>query len=172
MSWRRRKFFNSLRLSVFNQHFAFKNDYNNISLRLITEVEIYDVSQSPQKIKVNALWDTGAMLSAITPEIAKHLNLIPFNRVKVNGINNISMADLVKVSMRLPNLVEVKNTNVTVCNLVKDVDLLIGMDIIQLGDFSISNGKGKNLFTFVMPSLEDKTDLYDKAITINKLNGI
>jgi len=80
------------------------------------------------------------MLSAITPEIAQSLNLVPFNRVRVNGINNISMADMVK------------NSNVTVCNLVKDIDLLIGMDIIQLGDFSISNGAGKTLFTFAMPS--------------------
>ena len=151
-----------------NQHFAFKSDYSNISLRLITEVEIYDVSQSPKRIKVSALWDTGAMLSAITPEVAKSLNLVPFNRVKVNGINNISMADLVKVSMKLPNLVEVKNTNVTVCNLVKDVDLLIGMDIIQLGDFSISNGAGKTLFTFAMPPFENKTDLYSKSLIVNK----
>ena len=108
------------------QHFAFKNEYPDLSLRLITEVEIYDVSQSPQKVKVKALWDTGAMLSAIMPEVAQSLNLVPFNRVKVNGINNTSMADMVKVSMKLPNLVEVKNSNVTVCNLVRDVDLLIG----------------------------------------------
>jgi hypothetical protein len=90
--------------------------------------------------------------------------LVPFNRVKVNGINNISMADMVKVSIKLPNLVEVKNSNVTVCNLVKDIDLLIGMDIIQLGDFSISNGAGKTLFTFAMPPFEDKTDLYEKTL--------
>jgi len=42
------------------------------------------------------------------------------------------------------------------------------MDIIQLGDFSISNGEGKTLFTFAMPSFESKTDLYEKAITENK----
>jgi hypothetical protein len=146
------------------RHFAFKSEYPNLSLRLTTEVEIYDVSQSPNKIKVMALWDTGAMLSAITPEIAQSLKLVPFNRVKVNGINNISMADMVKVSIKLPNLVEVKNFNVTVCNLVKDIDLLIGMDIIQLGDFSISNGAGKTLFTFAMPPFEDKTDLYEKTL--------
>ena len=81
------------------RHFAFKSEYPNLSLRLTTEVEIYDVSQSPNKIKVMALWDTGAMLSAITPEIAQSLKLVPFNRVKVNGINNISMADMVKVSI-------------------------------------------------------------------------
>ena len=146
------------------QHFAFKSEYPNLSLRLVTEVEIYDVSQSPQKMKARSLWDTGAMLSAITPEIVQSLNLVPFNRVKVNGINNTSMADMVKVSIKLPNLVEVKNSNVTVCNLVKDVDLLIGMDIIQLGDFSISNGEGKTLFTFAMPPFEDKIDLYERSV--------
>jgi predicted aspartyl protease len=154
-----------------NQHFAFKNEYPDLSLRLITEVEIHNVIQSLQKIKVRALWDTGAMLSAITPEVAQKLNTVPFNRIKVNGINNTSMADLVKITIKLPNLVEVKNSNVTVCNLVKGVDILIGMDIIQLGDFAISNGKGKTLFTFTMPPLEDKTDLYEKTVSINKNNG-
>jgi hypothetical protein len=48
--------------------------------------------------------------------------------------------------------------------LVRDVDLLIGMDIIQLGDFSISNGAGKTLFTFAMPSFEDKIDPYGRSI--------
>jgi len=150
------------------QHYAFKREYPNIVLRLTTEAEIYDVSLPAKKIMVRALWDTGATLSAITPEIAQSLNLIPFDRIKVNGINNKSMADLVKISIKLPNQVEVKNTNVTVCNLVNNVDLLIGMDIIQLGDFSISNGEGKTLFTFAMPSFENKTDLYEKALAENK----
>ena len=164
-----RKFFNFLHLSVSDiQHFAFKSEYPSLSLRLITEAEIYDVSLSQKTIKVRALWDTGAMLSSITPEIAQSLNLVPFNRVKVNGINNTSMADMVKISIKLPNLFEVKNSNVTVCNLVKDVDLLIGMDIILLGDFSISNGEGKTLFTFAIPPFENKTDHYEKALAVNK----
>jgi len=149
------------------QHFAFKNDYPNISLRLITDAELCDISQSSQKIKARALWDTGAVISAITPEIAKDLKLIPFNRVKINGINNFSMADVVKISIKLPNLVELNNYNVAVCNLIRDVDFLIGMDIIQLGDFSISNGEGKTLFTFAMPPFNDKIDLYEKAAFIN-----
>ena len=150
------------------QHYAFKSEYSNLSLRLITDVEIYDVSQFPQKTKVAALWDTGAMISAITPEIANKLNLVPFNRVKVNGINNSSIANVVKVSITLPNQVVLNNYNVAVCNLVQNVDFLIGMDIIQLGDFSISNGEGKTLFTFSMPPFEDKTDLYKKSIEVNK----
>jgi len=42
------------------------------------------------------------------------------------------------------------------------------MDIIQLGDFSISNGEGKTLFTFAMPPFESKTDLYEKALGVNE----
>ena len=154
------------------QHFAFKKEYSNLPLKLITEAELYEVSQLKKIIKVRALWDTGAMLSAITPEVAQSLNLIPFNRVKVNSINNISMADMVKVSIKLPNLVVINNTNVSVCNLVKDVDLLIGMDIVKLGDFSISNGEGKTLFTFVIPPFDDKTDLYEKALKVSKRRHI
>ena len=137
----------------------------------MTEIEVYDLSQSPKKTNVSALWDTGAMLSAMTPEVANRLNLVPFNRVKINGINNFTIADLVKVSLMLPNQVVLNNYNVAVCNLVKNVDFLIGMDIIQLGDFSISNGSGKTLFTFVMPPFEEKADLYEKAIVVNKTTG-
>ena len=134
----------------------------------MTEVSIYDISLPPKNIKVAALWDTGAMLSAITPEVASKLNLIPFNRVKVNGINNSSIADVVKVSIMLPNKVMLNNYNVAVCNLIKDVDFLIGMDIIQLGDFAISNGAEKTLFSFSMPPFVEKTDLYRKSLEVNK----
>jgi len=70
------------------QHFAFKSEYPNVSLRLVTEVEIYDVSQSPKKMKARALWDTGAMLSAITPEIAQSLSLVPFIQLGDFSISN------------------------------------------------------------------------------------
>jgi len=58
--------------------------------------------------------------------------------------------------------------DVLICSLVKDIDLLIGIDIIQLGDFSISNGGGKTLFTFVIPPFSDKTNLFKKAAEVNK----
>jgi len=134
----------------------------------MTEAEVFNAMQYQNIIKARALWDTGAMLSAVTPEIEKKLNLVSTNRIKVNGIGNYSIADVVMVSIRLPNLVELKNARILVLNLVKDVDMLIGMDIIRLGDFSISNGAGETLFTFAMPPFENKTDLYEKAIEVNK----
>ncbi|GBU29359.1 hypothetical protein R84B8_02923 [Treponema sp. R8-4-B8] len=153
-----------------NKYFPFKNEYPYLPLKLITEAEVFNSIQSQNVIRVRALWDTGAMLSAVTPEIAKKLNLVSINRIKINGIGSYSIADIVRVSIRLPNLIELNNARVSVLNLVKDVDMLIGMDIIRLGDFSISNGAGKTLFTFVMPPFDQKTDLYEKAIAVNKQN--
>jgi hypothetical protein len=69
------------------------------------------------------------------------------------------------------NLAELRNARISVLNLIKDVDMLVGMDIIRLGDFSISNGAGKTLFTFAMPPFENKTDLYEKALAVNKQNA-
>ena len=150
---------------------ALKNESPNLAIRLTSETEISEMSKNPKRIKAKALWDTGAMMSAITPEAAQSLNLVSYDRKKVKGINNeITLAGIARVFIKLPNMNEIKS-DVLICSLVKDIDFLIGMDIIQLGDFSISNGAGKTLFTFAMPPFEDKTDLYEKAIAINKSSG-
>jgi len=151
------------------RHFALKDEYRNLVIRLTSETEISDVSQRPKKIKAKALWDTGAMMSAITPETAKNLNLVSYDRIKVKGIKDeITLAGIARVIIKLPDMPEIKS-DVLICSLVKDIDFLIGMDIIQLGDFSISNSGGKTLFTFAMPPFSDKTDLFEKATIVNKL---
>jgi predicted aspartyl protease len=152
-------------------HFAFKQEYENLSFRLITDAELFVASSGKKGIKVRALWDTGASGTVITPEVSQKLNLMPIDRVRVAGINNISMADVVEVSIGLPNKVMVEDINVMICDLKQDIDLLIGMDIILLGDFSISNGGGKTLFSFVIPPFENKTDHYEKTLAVNKRNN-
>jgi hypothetical protein len=67
------------------QYFPFKNEYPYLSLKLMTEVEVFNTMQYQNKIKARALWDTGAMLSAVTPDIAKKLELISINRIKINN---------------------------------------------------------------------------------------
>jgi len=119
-----------------------------------------------------ALWDTGATGSAITPILAKTMNLIPINRIRVKGVNNTSIVDVAKISIGLPNMVMVEEVNVMICDLNQGFDMLIGMDIILLGDFSISNGGEKTLFSFAIPSFENKLDLYEKAIAVNKRNKL
>jgi predicted aspartyl protease len=156
------------------RHFAFRQEYQGLSFKLITDAEVFVASAAEpgrRGIKVKALWDTGATGTVITPEASKKLNLVPIDRIRVAGVNNVSIADVVEVSIGLPNMVMVEDVNVMICDLKQDFDLLIGMNIIMLGDFSISNGGGKTLFSFVMPSFENKTDHYEKTITVNKRNN-
>jgi hypothetical protein len=152
-------------------HFAFRQEYHGMSFRLITDAELFIASPGGpgrKGIRVKALWDTGASGTVITPEASRELNLVPIDRIKVTGVNSVSMADVVVVSIGLPNKVMVEDVNVMICDLKQDIDLLIGMDIILLGDFSISNGGGKTLFSFAIPPFENKTDHYEKALAVNK----
>jgi predicted aspartyl protease len=144
------------------QRFAFKQDNAGHVNSLVTEVEVFHAPD--RSIFIRALWDTGAMGSVITPKIGKALNLTPFNRIRVCGVNNTSIADVVKISVRLPNKVLIDDINVPICDLTPGIDMLIGMDIILSGDFAISNAGGRTLFTFAIPPFENKTDLYEKAL--------
>jgi predicted aspartyl protease len=156
------------------RHFAFKQEYQHLSFRLITDAELFisPAGLGRKGIKVKALWDTGASGTVITPKVSKELDLVPIDRIRVAGVNNISMADVVEVSIGLPNKVMVEDVNVMICDLKQDIDLLIGMDIILLGDFSISNWEGETLFSFVIPPFKNKTDHYEKALAVNKRNEL
>ena len=154
-----------------HKHMAFYVEYDGLCNKFITEAKVIGISGTGNhEMIIKALWDTGAEKSAITPNVAEKLNLKAINRVKVNGVNSVSYANIVKISVMLPNLYIVDNVNASACNLIKGVDLLIGMDIIMMGDFSISNGGGETLFSFVMPSFENKINLCDKAVAVNKRN--
>ena len=108
-------------------------------------------------------------MSAITPKMVYELGLIPDGKKPVIGISGLVLKDSVKVCIMLPTmeLTIEKDIEAAIIDL-SGADLLIGMDIIQRGDFAISNGAGKTLFTFAIPPFEDKVDLYKKAIAENK----
>jgi hypothetical protein len=74
---------------------------------------------------------------------------------------------VVLVNLILPNRIRVNGVRVTVSD-IQGVDMLIGMDLIQLGDFSISNFEKKTIFTFAIPPFRNRTDLYEKAIAVSK----
>ncbi|MDR1904027.1 MAG: retropepsin-like domain-containing protein [Treponema sp.] len=152
-------------------HFAFKQDNPFLARQLITEAYVFTPDKKAS-FKARALWDTGATGTVITPEIANALNLEPFDRLLISGVNNTDFADLVHISVGLPNQVMCDDFDAVVCSLNKKIDMLIGMDIILNGDLSISNAGGRTLFTFAIPPFENKTDLYEKTIATNKRNKL
>ncbi len=56
------------------------------------------------------------------------------------------------VNLGLPNRVEFAQVRVTQ-GVLPGCDVLIGMDIINMGDFAVTNRDGATVFSFQMPSM-------------------
>ncbi len=116
-----------------------------------------------------ALWDTGASCSVITKKIVSVLKLVPTGKQKVYHANGDSVVNTYFINIILPNQVAIPNLRVTE-GILSGFDMLIGMDVITRGDFSICNINGKTKFSFQIPSTHN-TD-YVNEITIKESTPI
>ena len=119
------------------KHLTISFFYEKKQNRIFTPVNLHSVPfNSSLSLSINALWDTGASISAITPEIMKKLNLMSVDKKPISGVHGSQIVDLVLITVELPNGVIKKNVKVAVCNMTANADVIIGMDIISLGDFA------------------------------------
>ena len=75
------------------------------------------------------------------------------------------------VNLYLPNNLVVPNVRVTECADTSSFGVIIGMDIITNGDFSISNVSGKTIVTFRMPSIKEVDYVQEANDTKSKVFG-
>lgn len=105
--------------------------------------------------KWNGLWDTGATKSSVDQRVVSAMGLIPVGKGCISTANGTVIVNTYLVNLTLPNHVTVQNILVTGADLGTDVDVLIGMDIIRHGDFSITNTNGATTFSFRIPSITE-----------------
>lgn len=128
-------------------------------LEIATEAKIskaYDETRMPgiphpPYESCKAVWDTGAMSTVITPTMATKLGLKSLGFVKMQHANGVSLVNTYMINLLLPNKIEVHSLYVME-GAMTDTDMLIGMDIITLCDFAITNKDGKTTFSFDVPS--------------------
>jgi len=136
-----------------NEGHNFTFEYNEIVRSLHTPVRIESAINTQGEIAIDGLWDTGAGCSLSRPEVASRLNL---QRVSETFISTPSGKDIPSkvyiVNISLPNNAKILNLLV-VEGIPNSCDMLIGMDIINHGDFAISNFDSKTTFSFRIPSL-------------------
>jgi hypothetical protein len=104
--------------------------------------------------RVKGLWDTGATGSCVTVSTAKALGLIPTGKVISNHAQGQSTVNTYLVNLYLPNNLVIPNVRVTECADTPSFGVILGMDVITTGDFSITNVGGKSVVTFRMPSIK------------------
>ena len=105
-------------------------------------------------IKYTGLWDTGAMGSVVSSKVAKELGLIPTGKKEAHTANGSAIQNEHLVHIQLPNNHVIPNVFVTEANL-HGIDVLIGMDIIGCGDFSITQPNGLTTLSFRIPSCKE-----------------
>jgi hypothetical protein len=148
-------------------HAAFKHEYTGLPRQLLSKIEIISLENPANRGVYTGVWDTGATQTMITPKILSDLELTPVDTVTVHGVNSSARVPVVLISLILPNKIKVTDVRATVSE-IQGVDMLIGMDIIQAGDFSISNYEEKTVFTFATPPFQNRTDLCEKAIAVSR----
>ena len=152
------------------QHHAFTTRYDGRTRVLFNKVNVClpvtPEETQTQKVEFKeyiAIWDTGATHSAITKKVVDDLKLQPTGMRETRHAGGKSSNNTYLVNIALPNRVIVPHVRVTEVQLIPDDNvsddkqpqLLIGMDIISLGDFAVTNANGKTTFSFRVPSVQE-----------------
>ncbi len=152
------------------QHHAFTTRYNGRARVLFNTVNVClpvtPEEAQTQKVEFReyiAIWDTGATHSAITKRVVDDLGLQPTGVRETRHAGGKSSNNTYLVNIALPNKVMVPHVRVTEVQLIPDDNvlddkqpqLLIGMDIIGLGDFAVTNANNKTTFSFRVPSVQE-----------------
>jgi len=112
----------------------------------------------------NALWDTGAVTTTITKELADKIGVEPEGIVKVGSMGGNSDGYCAHVNLKLGDVV-IPFLRVNVLDLTKreeearreglpyhHPDVWIGMDVISQGRFEVNSSGSETILTFEIPN--------------------
>ena len=151
--------------------YAFTKAYNGLSNVLSSKATVglaFDPSISPVPVQseFDAIWDTGASASVISQNVVQQCGLTPTGMTKVHTAGGERICNTYLVSIRLPNKVGFPSVRVTE-GILGNEDILIGMDLIGIGDFAVTNFEGKTVFSYRTPSVS-KIDFVEEINRINE----
>lgn len=113
--------------------------------------EDMNIKRTPPIEDLTALWDTGLAVTVISSSLVKKLGLSPVSITKIVGAQGETLTQKYIINISLPNGCIVTDVLATEIPGTEDT-LIIGMDVISLGDFAISKSEGFTMFSFQIPS--------------------
>jgi hypothetical protein len=119
----------------------------------VPEADSEGVSHN-KPVEYRAIWDTGATRTVITEKVAQDLRLMITGYSKIGTVGGIIDATEHRIDIWLPNRLRVEEVPVLKGCISDKFDVLIGMDIITMGDFAFTNFGGRSVFSFRIPSLQ------------------
>ena len=132
-----------------------------VTLEIQIGVPVY-VGGYPQSKRIllesKALIDTGATGSCISRRFAQSAQLNPFMMGQVQGAHGVATVPIYTVDVLLPDSIIFNNMEVSEFYGSDNFDFIIGMNILRLGDMSLTNAKNQTVFSFRIPPAEDHID--------------
>jgi len=138
------------------QAHALSKNSKGLARKIVTPVNATNVITN-ETVKTQGIWDTGATGTMITKSIAAGLGLLPVSTATVKGIYGKKEVNVYYVNIAFENKGITTKTKVFECEELSadnSVGMLIGMNIITMGDFAITNYQGNTTMSFRVPSLE------------------
>jgi len=111
-------------------------------------------------VGVRALWDTGATSSAISKRAAEALKLPLLGSTERSSVTGTSDRGLYIANIQLGDIYV---NNLYVHDFVsEEFDLLVGMDVINLGDIALTGRGEERTFSFIIPSSGGVIDFHER----------
>lgn len=160
-----------------NKYRAFTTRFGGKTNVLLTKVHIslpydprIDKGKTPPAIReCRAIWDTGATNSVVTKQLAQDIGLIPTGKVQVTNTTTVELRNSYLLNVFLPSKVLIQYLKITECEDVLgsgDADMLIGMDVISMGDLAVTYENDNTVMSFIMPPI----NTIDYVHTANEAN--
>ena len=143
------------------QSFSFTKVSNSRENVLLSECQVSESwnpdsgEPHPSLESFTAIWDTGATRSVITQAVVDKCKLAQVGIATVHhSQGKEEEVPVFLINIVLPNSVLIPELKVTRGGFIGG-DVLVGMDIITMGDFAVTNLNGRTKFTFRIPSQAD-----------------
>lgn len=148
---------------------ALTSGHHAIVNRIKTPIEVTNIDTN-QTIHTFGVWDTGAQCSVMRQDLVDKLGLTPRGFKNITGVTGSQRRNTYLANVTLNNkeiTLDMEITGVDPFSNDADEGMLIGMDIISKGDFSITNFQGNTVMTFRKPS-QGTVDYCKENELINK----
>lgn len=163
----------SININIPVDYHAFRVEYDKVMGVLFTDISIsLPTNGNPNKPRIvsfKGIWDTGATSTVVTKNVIESLGLVPSGKAEVSGVNSCQIANTYIIDLYLPNNILLHDWRVIESEINSPgVSVLIGMDVIHNGDFSVNNGLGHTVFMFAMPPFEHFENYVEKSDVLNR----
>jgi len=138
--------------------------------RIITPVTIFPPfdpksGANPAGHSAKALWDTGSTRSVIRPEVVAALGLRPTGTSVSRTAGGVTTNPTHVINITLPNRTLIAGVLVSESPNLDGFDAIVGMDVITLGDFAVTNVGGQTLMSYRCPSIQR----IDYVVELNRM---